>query len=72
MCARYWPEKVDETVTYGKMVVKLISEEKRPHYMIRKIMLSQENTYINVSAVSYTCILLYYFFIFLHRVLLII
>uniref|UniRef100_A0A1X7UYG7 protein-tyrosine-phosphatase n=1 Tax=Amphimedon queenslandica TaxID=400682 RepID=A0A1X7UYG7_AMPQE len=50
VCAKYWPDKVDESVTYGKMVVKLVSEEKRPHYIIRKLMLSQESTYINVSA----------------------
>jgi protein tyrosine phosphatase len=48
-CSRFWPEKVDETVTYGKMIVKLLSVEERVQYTVRKIMLSQDSTYVNMA-----------------------
>lgn len=48
------------------MNVKLMSEEKRFGYFVRKLILSQENTYVNLSTVSlyifvYLCDTLVYF-----------
>ena len=41
------------------MNVKFMSEEKRIGYIVRKFMISQENTYINLSTVSFLNIHVY-------------
>ncbi len=41
MCTQYWPDKVNEEVTYGKMTIKLLSEKVEKEIIVRKLEISQ-------------------------------
>ena len=41
MCTQYWPGKVNEEVTYGKMTIKLLSEKVEKEIIMRKLEISQ-------------------------------
>ena len=41
MCTQYWPGKVNEEVTYGKMTIKLLSEKVEKEIIVRKLEISQ-------------------------------
>ncbi len=41
MCTQYWPDKVNEEVTYGKMTIKLLSEKVEKEIIMRKLEISQ-------------------------------
>ena len=41
MCTQYWPGKVNEEVTHGKMTIKLLSEKVEKEIIMRKLEISQ-------------------------------
>ncbi len=41
MCTQYWPDKVNEEVTHGKMTIKLLSEKVEKEIIMRKLEISQ-------------------------------
>lgn len=40
MCAHYWPNRAGEEVKYGKVIIKLLSEEMDEGIVKRKLELS--------------------------------
>ncbi len=50
MCAQYWPEEVGGSATYGKVVVKLVSETTDKDVIARKLEISS-----TVKAVRNRC-----------------
>ena len=53
VCEEYWPTAVGETLTAGKLIVRLVSEEKDEGVTVRKFEISKEQIYANI--VSYAC-----------------
>ncbi len=42
MCTQYWPGKVNEEVTYGKMTIKLLSQKVKKEIIVRKLEVSHQ------------------------------
>lgn len=45
----YWPTNPGDKSTFGKLVVKLLSEKQETYCTVRKIELSLDSTYINLA-----------------------
>lgn len=39
-CQRYWPE-VQKDMEFGSFVVMTVSEERKPHYILRELLLQK-------------------------------
>ena len=49
-CYRYWPRSVSDSVKFGTIAVKLVSEEQQEDGLtVRKLEINQEGDYINVE-----------------------
>ena len=48
VCREYWPTTVNETLTTGKLIVKLVSETKEESITVRKFEVSREQVYVNI------------------------
>ena len=39
-CQRYWPE-VQKELEFGQFLVMTVSEEKKPHYILRELLIQK-------------------------------
>ena len=42
-CAKYWPERVGDSVQFGEMTVSYESEQRYSDYLVRNFKVSEEN-----------------------------
>lgn len=43
-CAKYWPDKVNDTQTYGDITVKYLNEERMTDYVVRELRVTRKTT----------------------------
>ena len=51
---KYWPAAAGDTMTAGKLLVRLTSEDKKEHFTVRKFEISKEQVYANIVSDSMT------------------
>ncbi|KAG5682132.1 hypothetical protein PVAND_011508 [Polypedilum vanderplanki] len=49
-CAKYWPEKISDSVQFGEIMVHFESEERYSDYLIRNLKLIKRNTNADMEA----------------------